>query len=267
MTAPELTVAPRYTASYLARAGAIAWDRDALSSCVLDRELCSILHTVALLEEDTAVSARQARSLGFVRSADVSAFLPMWEREEAEHGRALRFLLERQSYAQPKPAPRRTSLRRRGIALVPVTACRRFPQTELVYCAMGAAAEYVTIVAYTELAKMTDEPRVVSLLRAITRQEGRHFSFFLSAARVRAAKLSKRNGLIARRVFDALWEPPGVPSIGLAAWRSVFARFLVNEHFRERVQVMDRVVDTIPHFDGMHLMRTFLLDDAAIRNV
>lgn len=123
---------------------------------------------------------------------------------------------------------------------------------------MGAAAEYVTIVTYAELARTAAESDVASLLHSITRQEGRHLAFFLAAARARASSMSGRSGLVARRLFNRLWRPPGVPSIGLSAWQSVFAPFLDSEHFRERVQRMDRIVDTIPHLGGMNLMQTFL---------
>jgi hypothetical protein len=130
---------------------------------------------------------------------------------------------------------------------------------------MGAAAEYVTMVTYGELAR-TAEADVASLLQSIARQEGRHFAFFLAAARTRGSSMSERSGLVARRLFTRLWRPPGVPSIGLPAWQSVFAPFLANNHFRDRVQHMDRVVDTIPHLDGMNLMQTFLRNPHLIQS-
>ena len=250
--------APRYAAKYVDQSGLIRWDRDALSSCRVDEELCRILHVVALLEQDTEISARQARSLGIDRAHDIELFLPRWEREEAEHARAVRFLLADQTYAAPQPRPKAIPLRRRGVALIPLTAFRRLPQTGLVFCTLGAAAEYVTIVTYTELARDAGPPALVSLLRSIARQEGRHFAFFLAAARARAAAMSSVNGRLARRALASLWEPVGLPSLGLPAWTTLFGRFLDDENFRSRVRVMDRVVDTIPHLAGLELMSTFL---------
>jgi hypothetical protein len=222
--------------------------------------MCRLLYTVALLEEDTSISAQQARALGIDRSPDMAAFLPVWEQEEAEHARALRFLLPKQTSNFPQPRPKTILFRRRCIARLPASAFHHLPQTELVYCALGAAGEYVTMVSYTELAKTIEQPPVASLVRSITRQEGRHFAFFLAAARVRAEAMSTLNGVLARRVLDSIWEPVGVPSIGLTAWRTIFARLLANEEFRVRVEAMDRVVDTIPHLGGLNLMRNFLRD-------
>ena len=253
-----------HLADFLRHSGAIRWDRDALSTGELDQELCQILHTVAVLEDDTALSACQARSLGIDRARDIAGFLPVWEREEAEHARALRFVLASQIYDLPSTPPKANLVRRRLMALLPTTSLRHFPPTELVYCALGAAGEYATIVSYTELAKTVEQPAIASLLRSITRQEGRHFAFFLAAAQVRAKSMSSLNGALARRLLDTLWQPVGVPSLGLAAWRTIFVRLLADEDFRVRVEGMDRIVDMIPYLGGLNLMGNFLRDHAPI---
>jgi hypothetical protein len=252
---------PSYALSYQRRSGLITWDRDALSSCVLDQEVSLILHAVALLEEDTAISSHQARSLGIDRAADIAAFLPTWEQEEAEHARALRFLLEKQSCSAPPARPRLASFRRRCIARVPGSVLDNLPQPAFVFCVLGAAAEYVAIVTYTELAKRVDHPAAAALLRSIARQEGQHFAFFLAAAKGRGEAMSTRSGRVSRRVLASVWEPPGVPSLGLAAWRTTFAPLLNSADFCARSLMMDRIVDSVPHLDGLHLMATFLRED------
>ena len=256
--------APGYLAKYLRYSGLIEWDGKALSACQLDQDLCQLLHTVAVLEDDTALSASQARSLGIDRSADIGAFLPVWEREEAEHAQALRFLLSTQTYEVPPSPPKGNLLRRRLVSLLPTTALHRVAPTELVYCALGAAGEYATIVSYTELAKTIDQPAVASLLRSITRQEGRHFAFFFAAAQARAESMSALSGRAARRVLESIWQPVGVPSLGLTVWRKIFAQLLANEEFRARVEGTDRVIDMIPHLGDLNLMRDFLRNHAPV---
>ncbi len=228
-----------------------------MASCRIEQEQCGILHVAALLERDTDISARQARSLGIDCSPDVGAFLPVWEAEEAEHT-ALRFLLAHQTYTHPQSRPKAIPLRRRRVARVPLRALRCLPQVGFVFCALGAAAEYVTIVTYSELAGAVEHPVAASLIHDIARQEGRHLAFFLAAARARGVAMSPASGRLARRALEVLWEPVGVPSLGLSAWRTIFARFLERDHLRTRVQVMDRVVDTIPHLAGLNLMSNFL---------
>lgn len=247
-----------YVERFLRRSGLIDWDGGSLARSRVDPELCRTLHVAALLEQDTDITAHQTRALGLDRAADVAAFLPVWEAEEAEHARALRSLLAYQRYAVPERRPAAIPRRRRWVARVPASAVGRLPATGLVYCALGAAAEYVTILTYTELGREVDDPVVGALLRAITRQEGRHFAFFLAAARERAAAMSSANGRIARRALVALWEPVGVPSLGIDAWHAQLGCRLAGPAFRARVEGMDRVVDSIPHLGGLHLMATFL---------
>jgi hypothetical protein len=201
---------------------------------------------------------RQARSLGLERSHDLAAFLPVWDEEEAEHGRALHFLLSHQMYDPPRPAPATISLRRRTVARVPTGLLGRLPQTEFLFCVLGAAAEYLAIVTYTELVKRTHEPAVGALLRDIARQEARHFAFFLAVAKDRGAAISNLNGRVARRVLASIWEPIGVPSLGRPAWQHLFSGWMQDADFTARLGVMDRVVDSIPHLNGMHLMTDFL---------
>jgi hypothetical protein len=258
LTPLETVDVPAHAWAYLRRAGPIAWDPDVLARSRVEPDLCRILHVVAQLEADTAISARQGRSLGVDRTSDVAAFLPSWEQEEAEHARALRFLLSHQSYAPARPAPASLALRRRAVARLPTGVLRRAPQPPLVYLVLGAAAEYVTIVVYSELARAAADPAVAQLLRDIARQEGRHFAFFIAASRVRARTISAMNARISRRVLKAVWEPPGVPSLGLSAWQTVFDPLLRNDGIRARVARMDRVLDSISHFAGLDLMHDFL---------
>ena len=63
---------------------------------------------------------------------------------------------------------------------------------------------------------------------------------------------------LARRLLVEMWEPPGVPSLGIDLWRETFAPFLDDPALRAHVGAMDRVVDAIPHLGGLDLMARFL---------
>jgi rubrerythrin len=255
---------PEHAARFLRDAGPVPWDESRLVAAHVDEPACRILHVVSGLEADTEITTRHARTLGIDRADDVSAFLDVWAAEEAEHAHALGALLAHQTYRAPEPAPASIERRRRLVALLPRQVLGRLPQTGLLYCALGAAAEYVTIAVYDELSGLVDDPAVDDLLRSISRQERRHCAFFLSAARARARAMSSVNGRLTRRVLVEMWDPPGVPSLGLAAWRDAFAPFLADAELRARVLEMDRVVDSIPHLEGLDLMLNFLRDHAPL---
>lgn len=254
--------APAHAVRFARDAGPIAWDPAELAACRLPPDVAQVLQVAAVLEEDTAISARQGRALGLDRTADIGAFLDVWEQEEAEHGRALGCLLAAQPYDPPPSRPGSISLRRRALVLVPLHVLGRSPVTGFVYGALGAAAEYVAIVIYTELAKRAEAPAVEALLRAIARQEGRHFSFFLAATNARAQTMSPAEGRVARWALVRIWSPVGLASLGERRWRTSLAPLLADADVRARVQRMDRVLDSIPNLDGFELMTTFLRDPA-----
>jgi Rubrerythrin len=239
-------------------AGPIDWDPAVLAGCRLGDDVGRVLAVAALLEEDTAISADQARALGMDRAPDVAAFLPSWAAEESEHARALRFLISDHPAGRALLRPGRTRVRRRGQALVPARPLGRFGPTSVAFCSLGAAAEYVAIVIYTELAKVATDVAVVALLRSITRQEGRHLAFFLAAAQLRAAGLPGHEQPVARHLVGSLWTPVGMASLGRERWWAEIGPLLERPGVRARVERMDRVVDAVPHLAELRLMTSFL---------
>ena len=253
---PPLT--ERHVIRFRAQAGPIAWSPDELRRCALDPEMGRILHVAVLWEDDTSITARQGRSLGVDRAADIAEFLPLWRTEEADHARALHCLLEGRDHEAPAAATAAIARRRLVVARVPVRAMARLPQTAFVFCVLGAAAEYLATTIYAALAKEAEAAVLQRLLRSIARQEARHFAFFQAAARIRGERMGAVNGAVARRMTASVWTPIGVPTLGRDRWFETFAALLDDEHLRNRLLMMDRVIDSIPHLTDLHLMRRFL---------
>lgn len=217
-----------------------------------------VLAVAALLEQDTSISADQTRALGLDRAADIATFLPIWEAEEAEHARVLRYLTSAAPSSRPPPRPAVTVIRRRGQALVPAQLLGRWEPVGVAFCTLGAAAEYVATVLYTELATITDDPELEALLRAIVRQEGRHLAFFTAAARRRARSMSWLEQRAVRSLVRSVWTPVGMASLGARRWWATIGPILDQPGVRDRIRRMDRVVDRIDHLDGLDLMGSFL---------
>lgn len=212
------------------------------------------------LEEDTSITLRQGTAFGFDRRADLGVFLPQWGAEEAEHARALHALLQHQQYERPERMviTDASRSRRRTMARLPLHTIGRARGVALLFCTMGAAAEYVATMLYSDLAKRCDDPAVADLLRAIARQEARHLAFFLAGARACGERMSRAHGRASRMALRALWEPIGMPTLGEDLWLALFGEWLHDQRLRARLEKMDRVVDSVPHLDGLRLMGTFL---------
>jgi hypothetical protein len=253
-----LPALPEHATRFLRGAGLVRWDAAELRTGRIGAGWCRMLHAVAQLEADTAITVEHAHTLGLDRHRDLAAFLPVWAAEEAEHARALRALLGRERYEVPPAPPAAIARTRHLTARIPRRPLGRWRPTGVVFGALGAAAEYVTVVVYQALAAQVGDPGVSSLLRDITRQERRHCAFFLAAARTRAPAMSRFEVRATRRVLTSMWAPPGVPSLGLPVWLDTFAPLLGDPALRARVRGMDRIVDSVPGLDGLHLMDGFL---------
>jgi hypothetical protein len=251
---------PDHAERFLRDAGLVRWDEGGSASVHVRPDWSRMMHVVAGLEADTAITARCVQTLGLDRADDIAAFAPVWAAEEAAHARSIRALLAHQVYDQPAPAPPSIARKRRLLAGLPRRAAARLRPTGVVYCTLGAAAEYVTVLVYGELRARVGDPSVAGLLAEITRQERRHHAFFFTAARIRATALSPVEVRVTRRVLASMWQPPGVPSLGVSAWRQAFAPLLDDARLRARVLQMDRIVDAIPHLAGLRLMERFLAD-------
>ena len=252
---------------FLRDAGPVPWDPRALRGAALDPVTARMLEVAAGLEADTGITRDQASALGIDRAPDLAAFFPVWAMEEAEHARALRALVDGRAFPEVPPRPPEIARRRRALTRLPVSVLRRLPEPAVVACTFGATAEYVTIIVYRTIAEDLEDAAVRGLLRDIVRQEARHLAFLLAAARARAAELGPVHARVTRRVIRAMWEPPGVPSLGVEGWRDVFAPLLGRAELRARVASMDRMVDSIPHLEGLALMARYLSGPGGVTGI
>lgn len=247
-----------HVARFMRHAGTVAWSPEAVSGCTVEPHLARVLHVAALLEHDTAITVGHARSFGLERSPDLAAFLPQWDVEEREHAVAFESLLAHQQYEAPPPAPASISARRHLIAAVPVGLVGRLRPAPFLFCVLGAAAEYLATAVYAMLARQASDPMVRRLVLDVSRQEARHFAFFLAAAEVRGAAMSRAEGAVARRVLEAVWEPIGVPTLGRDGWWQLFGDWVADPRFRDRMLMVDRIIGEVPHLRGCTPMADFL---------
>ena len=159
----------------------------------------------------------------------MTAFLSCWNFEELWHGEAFSRLLgeagipvrpdheavthdsrypSRRSRNRVDPASRsarRGTCSHMGTLLGSAIANEDFVAIHMTW---GAVNELTTLTAYHRMIAKTENVALTQVLRAIIKQERRHFAFYRAQARVRLAE-SQRARRLVRWTMDHLWAPVG----------------------------------------------------------
>ena len=247
-----------YVEEFLRSWGPVQWS-SAVAESKISPDLRNLIEAVAMVEANTVVEARKAQTAGLFKHHDLATFFPIWEAEEGEHARALKYLLshDTNAAAHERIKSRGEHLRHRLSPLV-LFCSRALPGVDLAFCALAAAAEYVTIVTYGDVSKRSESPQHKRLFLDIARQEGRHMRFYLAAAKARSHAYGRCAHIVARLILRYLWRPVGVNPLGAAGWQQAFAPLLQDPGFVVRVLKMDSVIDSVPGLEGLRLMQTYL---------
>jgi rubrerythrin len=179
------------------------------------------------IETHTAIFLRDLLATRAAFDADVTAFLSCWAYEEVWHGEAFsRFLGEagyrlapdRTAVGADDAYPSRTdraSVIRRAVGrkgyvshVGTLVGSALFRDFVAIHMTWGAANELTTLTAYHRLIAKTQHPQLVQMLRAIIKDERRHFAFYRSQARMRLAA-SPTARRITRWAMEHLWAPVG----------------------------------------------------------
>jgi hypothetical protein len=224
------------------------------------------------IESHTVIFLRDLLATRASLDPEVTAFLSCWVYEELWHGEAFSRFLGEAGYALPPsfeavrgedPFPSRVDrnlwIRRKvgtkgylshvgtmvGSALV-----RDFVAVHMTW---GAVNELGTLTAYHRLIARTDHPVLVQLLRAIVKDERRHFAFYRAQARMRLAR-SRQARTVTRWVLEHLWAP-----VGTGVRPQAETDFVVHHLFGDAdglvaVKEMDATVAELPGLDGTHVI-------------
>lgn len=227
-------------------------------------------HTVVFLRDLLATRA------GF--DPDVTAFLACWVYEELWHGEAFSRFLGEAGY---KPAPvaevvyadspyptragRNQWLRRqlgsKGYVahigtLIGSAVFREFVSIHMTW---GAINELSTLESYHRLIARSEHPILHQLLRAIIKDERRHFAFYRAQAQSRL-RASHQARTITRWAMEHLWAPVGTGVRPQAETDFIVDYLFGEEQDREAWQEMDRQIEEWPGLSGLHLFRGALAE-------
>jgi rubrerythrin len=240
-----------------------------------------VLRYMMDIETNTVIFLRDVLATQTAFDPDVTAFLSCWNFEELWHGEAFSRLLgeagipvrpDRESVTYGSRYPSRRSrnqwIRRRvgakgyvshiGTLLGSAIASEDFVAIHMTW---GAVNELTTLTAYQRMIAKTDNVALTQVLRAIIKQERRHFAFYRAQARVRLAD-SQRARRLVRCTMDHLWAPVGTGIRPQEETDFVVAYLFNDPEGAAALKEMDGTVAELRGLDGTHY-----LSEAAARSI
>lgn len=225
------------------------------------------------IETNTVIFLRDVLATQTAFDPEVTAFLSCWNFEELWHGEAFSRLLGEagipvlpdlepvtRDARYPSRRMRTEWIRRRvgakgyashiGTLLGSAIAARDFVAIHMTW---GAVNELTTLTAYHRMIAKTDNLALTQVLRAIIKQERRHFAFYRAQARARLAG-SERARRLVRWSLDHLWAPVGT---GIRPQEET--DFVVTCLFNDAdgvvaLKEMDGTIAELPGLGGTHYL-------------
>jgi rubrerythrin len=245
---------------YLANWGPISW-RQELQHAEFppqDPVLGRAVLALSAIETDSRVIYSKLHMANLDRRPVIHEFNISWLAEEAEHGRALKYLASRLGI-NDIPPDRSVRANARSVLAWPSLAMARMlgPALEAAYLTLGSMQEFVALTTYRKIADLTDDSNAALVLRRIAAQEGRHMHFYRGGALLFLDV--NWHASVAAQLIGRLWRPPGVDLLGITAWLRAFGPLLEDEDYRTRLLHMDTFLQQMPGFESFHLMEDFLV--------
>jgi len=241
---------------YLSASGLLEW-RSAVAAadriCV-PRDVGTALAYLSGIETDSRIIRKKLAIAGIDKDPVFQDFLITWMAEEAEHGRALAAIAMKAG--APALPPGRSRFKLWEVAAFAAMGAAVPQVIQASYCVIGAAAEFIALSTYAEIARCCGDETVKTVLLRISRQESRHMRFYRNVAF--ALLGDKKTAERARKLVRVAWRPPGVDLVGPGEHQGVFGFLLGRSAFREKLVKVDQIIDALPGMGEMNLMKHWL---------
>jgi hypothetical protein len=114
----------------------------------------------------------------------------------------------------------------------------------------GALQECLTMQAYEEMIRLTNNPVLAELFRRIAKQERRHFAYYFNQARVRLEN-NRANQRFCRFIATHFYSPVGSGVKSEAESAAMFARMFPNDRVIEVMSYIERRMAQLPGMAGL----------------
>lgn len=209
------------------------------------------------IESQTVYYFLEVAKLEVVRDPELLTFLTMWNYEEYFHSHAITRLMQECGVPIETAIERSTKVRA-GARLK--AKLEDFAQTMMaklmpkrfvaLWMFWGALQECLTMQAYEEVIRSTQNPVLAEMFKRIAKQERRHFAYYFNQARERLTD-SPRAQRFCRFIAQRFYSPvgSGVKSEGEAA--ALVARLFPGKRIFDVMSYIERRMAQLPGMQGL----------------
>jgi rubrerythrin len=221
-----------------------------------EREIES-LKFFADIESQTVYYFLEVAKLQVARDPELLTFLTMWNYEEYFHSHAITRLMQECGVKIENATERSTKVRAGARfkakfedfmqQLIAKTMPKRFVSLWMFW---GALQECLTMQAYEEMIRRTENPVLAELFRRIAKQERRHFAYYFGQARTRLQD-NPRNQRFCRFIARHFYAPVGSGVKTDAESAELVARLFPNDRIIEVMSYIERRMAQLPGMAGL----------------
>jgi rubrerythrin len=209
------------------------------------------------IESQTVYYFLEVAKLQVARDPDLLTFLTMWNYEEYFHSHAITRLLKECGVDMDNPTDRSTSVRANARLKARLEDFAQTMMAKLVpkkfvalWMFWGALQECLTMQAYEEVIRRTNNPVLAEMFRRIAKQERRHFAYYFGQARDRLAA-DPGAQKFCRFIVQKFYSPVGSGVKSDAELAEMFARMFPNDRVVEVMSYIERRMAQLPGMAGL----------------
>jgi rubrerythrin len=216
-----------------------------------------VLQHFADIESQTVYYFLEVAKLEVVRDPELLTFLTMWNYEEYFHSHAITRLMQECGVTVENSTDRSTKVRAGARfkakfedfaqTLMAKTMPKRFVALWMFW---GALQECLTMQAYEEIVRNTENPVLAELFRRIAKQERRHFAYYFNQARARLEN-NPANQRFCRLIARHFYAPVGGGVKTDAESAQMVAKLFPGQRIIDVMQYIERRMAQLPGMDGL----------------
>lgn len=209
------------------------------------------------IESQTVYYFLEVAKLQVARDPELLTFLTMWNYEEFFHSQMIIRLMQECGVKLESPQERTQNVRKNARLKAKIedfaqTMMAKLTPKQFVALWMfwGALQECLTMQAYEEVIRNTNNPVLAEMFRRIAKQERRHFAYYFGQARTRLTD-SKANQRYCRFIVNHFYSPVGSGVKTEAEGREMMARMFPGDRMMEVMSYIERRMAQLPGMAGL----------------